>query len=74
MMHYLVQPRYGMFLKGYRFLSLAKNMAKNIGKNISKNLSGKCSQKFLDHAKQSPTDSLKTSSKKKKKSKHGRSN
>ena len=39
-------------------------MDKNIGKNISKNLSGKCSQKLLDHAKQSPTDALKTNSKK----------
>ena len=40
-----------IFVKGYRFLSFAKNMGKNIGKNISKNLSGKYSQKLLDHAK-----------------------
>ena len=51
-------------------MSFAKNMGKNIGKNISKNLSGKCSsgmlvicQKLLDHAKQSATDTLRTSSK-----------
>ena len=37
-------------------------MDKNIGKNISKNLSGKYSQKLLDHAKQSATNVLKTSS------------
>ena len=37
-------------------------MGKNIGKNISKNLSGKHSQNFLDYAKQSATDALKTSS------------
>ena len=37
-------------------------MGKNIGKNISKNLSGKRSQNFLDYAKQSATDALKTSS------------
>ena len=38
-------------------------MGKNVGKNISKNLSGKYSQKLLDHAKQSGTDVLKTTSK-----------
>ena len=45
------------------FLSVAKNMGKKISKNISKNLSGKCSQKFLDHAKQSVTNTFKTASK-----------
>ena len=62
-MRYSVQPRDQISLKGYGFLSFAKNVDKNIGKNISKNLSGKCSQKLLDHAKQSTTDALKTSSK-----------
>ena len=38
-------------------------MGKNIGKNISKNLSGKYNQKVLNHAKQSATDALKTTSK-----------
>ena len=38
-------------------------MGKNIGKNVSKNLSGKYSQKHLNHAEQSATDALKTSSK-----------
>ena len=38
-------------------------MGENIGKNISKNLSGKYSQIFLDHAKKSGTDALKTTSK-----------
>ena len=37
-------------------------MGKNIGKNISKSLNSKYSQKLLDHAKQSVTDSFKTSS------------
>ena len=63
MMRYLVQPRDRIFLKGYEFLSFAKNMSKNIGKNISKTLSGKYSQKFLDQAKKSAIDALKTSSK-----------
>ena len=30
MMSYLVQLRYQMFVKGYGFLSFAKNMGKNI--------------------------------------------
>ena len=30
MMSYLVQLRYRMFVKGYGFLSFAKNMGKNI--------------------------------------------
>ena len=37
-------------------------MCKIVGKNISKNLSGKYSQKLLDHAKQSATDTLKAAS------------
>ena len=45
-------------MKGYGFLSFAKNMGKKFGKNVSKNLTGKCSQKLLDHAKQSVTDAL----------------
>ena len=51
-----------IFVKGFGFLSFARNLCKNINKNISKNLSGKCSQKLLDHAKQSVADVLKTSS------------
>ena len=50
-MCYSVQPRDQIFVKGYGFLSFAKNMSQNIGKNISKNLSCKFSQKLLDHAK-----------------------
>ena len=58
-MRYSVQAKDQIFVKGYGFLSLAKNM----GKNISKILSSKCSQKRLDHAKQATEDALKTSSK-----------
>ena len=56
-----VQPR---DVKGYGFLSFAKNNGKSISENISKCLSGKYSQKLLDHAKQSATDALKTSAEK----------
>ena len=60
MTHYSVQPRDRIFMKGYGFLSFAKNMGKNIGKIISKNLSSKYSQKLFDHATKSTTDALKT--------------
>ena len=63
MTRYSVQPRDRIFLKGYGFLSFAKNMGKNIGKNITKNLSCKYSHKILDHTKQSATDAIKTASK-----------
>ena len=59
MTHYLVQLRDQIFVKGYGFLSFARN----IGKNISKNLSSKYSQKLIDHTKQYATDALKTVSK-----------
>ena len=45
-----------IYVKGYGFLSFAKN--------ISKSLSNKYGQKLLDSAKKSTTDALKTASKK----------
>ena len=41
MMRYSVQLSDRIFVKGYGFLSFAKNMGKKIGENKSKNLSGK---------------------------------
>ena len=57
------QPTDSIFVKGYEFLTFAKNITKNIDKNISKKLSGKYSRKLLHHAKQSAPDALKTTSK-----------
>ena len=57
-MHYSFQPKDQVYVKGYRLLSFLINMGKNIGKNISNNLRGKCSQKRLDHDKQSAADAL----------------
>ena len=61
MMRYSIQPKNGIFVKGYGFLSFAKNMGKNIGKSFS----GKFSpgmlamrQELLDYAKKSKTDAL----------------
>ena len=36
MMCYSVQPRDQIFIKGFGFLSFAKNISKNIGRNIRK--------------------------------------
>ena len=60
MARYSVQPRGRIFIKSYGILSFAKNTGKNIGENISKSLNKKCSQKLLDHTKQSATDAIKT--------------
>ena len=61
-MHYSIEPRDIIFVKGYGFLSFAKNMSKNIGKVISKDLSRKYSQKLFHHDKKSATNALKTDS------------
>ena len=50
MARYSVYSGDRIFVKGYEFLSFAKNMSKSIGKNIRQNSVGKDSQKILDHA------------------------
>ena len=62
MTFYSVQPRDRIFVKGYGFLSFAKNMNRNLCQNISENLSSIYSQKPFDQVKQSK-DALKTASK-----------
>ena len=59
-MHYSVQPRGQILVKGFGFLSIS---VKNIGKNIRKTLSVKYNQKLFDHTRQSATDAFKTTSK-----------
>ena len=54
-MRYSVEPRDRICVKGYGFLSFAKNMGKN--------LSNKHVQKLIDSAKKSTTDTIKTVSK-----------
>ena len=54
-MRYSIEPRDRKYVKGYGFLSFAKN--------ICKSLSNKYGQKFLDSAKKSTTDAIKTTSK-----------
>ena len=54
-MRYSIEPRDRIYVKGYGFLSFAKNMGKS--------LSNKYGQKLLDSAKKSITDAIKTASK-----------
>ena len=54
-MRYSIEPRDKIYVKGYEFLSFAKNMGKN--------LSNKQGQKLLDSAKKSTPDAIKTASK-----------
>ena len=54
-MRYSTEPKDRIYVKGYGFLSFAKNMGKN--------LSSKYGQKLLDSAKKSTTDAIKTASK-----------
>ena len=53
-MRYSIEPRDRIYVKGYGFLSFAKNMGKH--------LSNKYYQKFLDNAKKSTTDAIKAAS------------
>ena len=54
-MRYSIELRDRIYVKGYGFLSFAKNMGKS--------LSNKYGQKLLDSAKKSTTDAIKTASK-----------
>ena len=54
-MRYSIEPRDRIYVKGYGFLSFAKN--------IGKSLSNKYEQKLLNSAKKSTTDARKTASK-----------
>ena len=54
-MRYSIESRNRIYVKGYGFLSFAKN--------IGKNFSNKCSQKLLDIAKKNTTDAIKAASK-----------
>ena len=58
-MRYSIEPRNRIYVKGYGFLFFAKSMGKNIGKNLN----SKYSQKLLDSAEKSTTETAKVASK-----------
>ena len=51
-MRYSIEPRDRSYVKGYGFLSFAKNMGKSLSNTYGQN--------FLDSAKRSTTDAIKT--------------
>ena len=59
---YSIEPKDGIYGKGYGFLSFAKNIGKLTTK-VAKRTSNEYSQKLLDSAKISTTDTIKTASK-----------
>ena len=61
-MRYSIEPRERRFVKGYGFLSFARNIGAHATK-VAKNMSNKYSQKLVDTAKKSATDAIKTASK-----------
>ena len=61
-MRCLIEPRERRHVKGYGFLSFARNIGTHEAK-AAKNMSNKYSQKLVDTAKKSATDAIKTASK-----------
>ena len=61
-MCYSMEPRERRYVKGFGFLSFAKNMGTHATR-VAKNLSNKYGQKLVDSAEKSATDALKTASK-----------
>ena len=61
-MRYSAEYRDRIYVKGYGFLSFAKNMCTHATK-VAKNLSNKYGQKLLDSAKKFTMDAIKTASK-----------
>ena len=62
-MRYSIEPRERRYVKGYGFLSFARNIGTHAAK-VAKSMSNKYSQKLVDSAKKSATDAIKTASKK----------
>ena len=61
-MRYSIEPRERRYVKGYGFLSFARNIGTNATK-VAKNLNNKYGQKLVDGAKISATDAFKIASK-----------
>ena len=61
-MRYSIEPRERRHVKGYGFLSFARNIGTHPTK-VAKNMTNKYDQKLADTAKKSATDAIKTASK-----------
>ena len=60
-MCYSIEPRERRYVKGYDFLSFARNIGTHATK-VAKNMNNKYIQKLVDTAKKSATDVIKTAS------------
>ena len=61
-MRYSIELRERRYVKGYGFLSFARNIGTHATK-VAKNMSNKYSQNLVDAAKKSAADAIKTASK-----------
>ena len=61
-MRYSIEPRERKYVKGYGFLTFARNLGTHATK-VAKNLNNKYGQKLADSAKKSATDALKVAAK-----------
>ena len=61
-MRYSIEPKERRHVKGYGFLSFARNIGTHAAK-AAKNMTNKYSQKLVDTAKKYATDAIKTASK-----------
>ena len=61
-MHYSIEPRERRYVKGYGFLSFARNLGTHSTK-VAKNLNNKYGQKLADSAKKPATDAFEIASK-----------
>ena len=61
-MRYSIEPKERRYVKGYGFLSFARNIGTHAAK-VAKSMSNIYNQKLVDTAKKSATDAIKTASK-----------
>ena len=61
-MRYSIETRERRYVKGYGFLSFARNIG-TYGTKVAKDMSNKYSQKLVDTGKKSARDAIKTVSK-----------
>ena len=62
-MRYSIEPRDRIHVKGYGFLSFAKNMGKGLSNKYAATSATNVAQTLLDSAKKSTTDARRTASK-----------
>ena len=62
-MRYSIEPRDRIHVKGYGFLSFAKNKGKSLSNIYAATSATNVAQKLLDSAKKSTTDAIRTASK-----------